>query len=64
MINLTAMAFGNLSGLMSIFAVPSILAVLSATKNSSSVGAAYRRFKMNMLNTQTWYQNELKPGTP
>lgn len=50
-------------GLISILAIPSILAVLVHTKKSSSVVTAYRRYIQTIFHTLSWFRSDLKPDS-
>lgn len=49
---------------MATASVPTIVNILQFTKQSSTPGTAYKRFKANGLHAQVWYKNPIKPGTP
>jgi len=46
---------GMLAGLVAVLAVPSILRVLSCTRQSSTAFTAYRRYVRTIFHTQAWY---------
>ncbi|XP_016999171.2 uncharacterized protein [Drosophila takahashii] len=46
---------GMLAGLIAVLAVPSILRVLSCTRQSSTAFTAYRRYVRTIFHTQAWY---------
>jgi hypothetical protein len=48
---------------MAIASVPSILEVLTSTKKSSTVAAAYRRYKMNGFHSKIWASGTYEPGS-
>ncbi|EDV35322.1 uncharacterized protein Dana_GF11813 [Drosophila ananassae] len=50
---------GMLAGLIGVLAVPSILKVLSCTRQSSTAFTAYRRYVRTIFHTQTWYNNNI-----
>ncbi|XP_032527850.2 uncharacterized protein LOC116778090 [Danaus plexippus] len=50
-------------GLVSVFAIPSILKVLCGSRRSNSRFTAYRRYISTFSHIFTWYTKELKPGS-
>ncbi|KAH8295341.1 hypothetical protein KR018_010149, partial [Drosophila ironensis] len=50
---------GMLAGLIAVLAVPSILRVLSCTRQSSTAFTAYRRYVRTIFHTQAWYYNNV-----
>ncbi|KAH8374718.1 hypothetical protein KR200_004600, partial [Drosophila serrata] len=50
---------GMLAGLIAVLAVPSILRVLSCTRQSSTAFTAYRRYVRTIFHTQAWYNNDI-----
>lgn len=52
-----------LAGLVAVFAIPSILKVLIATKQSNSPIAAYKRYVRTILHTIMWHSYPLTPGS-
>lgn len=50
-------------GLLALFAVPSMIRVLSGTRKSSSPRTAYRRYWSTLGHLFTWVHSDLKPGT-
>ncbi|XP_049879242.1 uncharacterized protein LOC126376115 isoform X2 [Pectinophora gossypiella] len=61
--NCFMMSTSMLLGLVAVFAVPSILAVLVGSRRSSSIYTAYKRYLSTLLHTQSWFEHELKPGS-
>lgn len=57
------MMFSMYMGLLSIIAIPSILAVLVHTKKSSSDITAYKRYMQTIYHTLSWFRNDLRPET-
>ncbi|XP_072945683.1 uncharacterized protein [Epargyreus clarus] len=60
-----ALGFGvsMVMGVVSVLAVPSILKVLVGTRRSNSIYTAYKRYISTLKHVDTWFHNELKPGT-
>ncbi|XP_055377728.1 uncharacterized protein LOC129609668 isoform X2 [Condylostylus longicornis] len=54
---------GMLSGLIAVMAIPSILKILIATKQSSTPAMSYRRYVRTILHTISFFRYPLKPGT-
>jgi hypothetical protein len=63
LLNLHSYITGALFSLVAIASIPSILEVLTSTKKSSTVAAAYRRYKMNGFHSQIWGSGPIEPGT-
>lgn len=61
--NRTGAVTAALCGLISVFAIPSILEVLIFTGRSSSPVTAYKRYVLTVLHTLNWYSYDLKPGS-
>ncbi|XP_045539137.1 uncharacterized protein LOC106709945 [Papilio machaon] len=51
------------SGLISVFSVPTILAVLVGSRRSSSKYTAFKRYLSTFLHVMSWFRYDLKPGT-
>ncbi|XP_043273180.1 uncharacterized protein [Venturia canescens] len=55
--NVFTMMIGKLAGLLTLLAVPSILAILKFTKQSGTPCTAFRRYASTILHTCVWYKN-------
>lgn len=61
--NVFAIFAGNLSGLLAVLSIPSILDVLVFTKGSAVPVTAYKRYLQTIFHMLTWYEYELTPGS-
>ncbi|XP_058447949.1 uncharacterized protein LOC131428215 [Malaya genurostris] len=61
--NFAATMAAALCGLVSVFAIPSILEVLIFTNRSSTPVTAYKRYVLTILHTLNWYREAMKPGS-
>lgn len=59
--NYFVMMYGMYLGVIAILSIPSILSVLMATKKSSSVITAYKRYLQTVFHTISWYRKDLEP---
>ncbi|XP_013167689.1 PREDICTED: uncharacterized protein LOC106117794 [Papilio xuthus] len=56
-------SYSMLTGLVALFAIPTILEVLAGSRRSSTKYTAYKRYVATFLHIQSWYTCELKPGS-
>ncbi|XP_075983454.1 uncharacterized protein LOC142981426 [Anticarsia gemmatalis] len=61
--NCFALTSSMMMGLITVFAIPSILRVLIGSRRSNSTYTAYRRYLSTVLHTVTWFEHDLKPGS-
>nr|XP_026488573.1 uncharacterized protein LOC113395221 [Vanessa tameamea] len=58
-----AFSMVNVLGLIGVYSVPTILAVLVGSRRSNSPYTAYKRYSSTFMHITTWLKHELKPGT-
>ncbi|XP_047369789.1 uncharacterized protein LOC124957120 isoform X1 [Vespa velutina] len=58
--NIFSMMIAKLSGLIALFAVPTIVDVIAFTKQSDTPCLAFRRYASTVLHTFVWYEKEPK----
>ncbi|XP_046964318.1 uncharacterized protein LOC124533189 [Vanessa cardui] len=53
----------NILGLVAVYSVPTIAAVLAGSRRSNSPYTAYKRYSATFMHFNAWVKNDLKPGT-